>query len=190
MLRSIVQNYKSSSLVSASRQKLAKLTEDRAKESLALAEKYVKNKQAEKALNILKDIGKKYPEASSATSLKEYIGACETEVMKILEKKAEKYLKEGENFETEGQYEKAYNTYLTLKNTYGNTQVAKGIDATLGKIRKLMEEREASRLIEELFQLNSDTDSSRITSLLDLLKRGYSRTEIYTKNISENNSKK
>ena len=52
-------------------------------------------------------------------------------------------------------------------------------------MRKLMEEREASRLIEELFQLNTETDSSRINSLLDLLKRGYSRAEIYKKNLDE-----
>jgi len=188
VLRQIVQNYKSSSLASTAKKKLAELTETRAKESLKLAEQYVKNKQAEKALKILKDIGKKYPEASSASSLKEYIGACETEVMTILEKKAEKILKEGEQFEADGKYEKAYNVYLSLKNIYGKTQVAKGIDVTLDKMRRLMEEREASRLIEELFQLNPETDSSRISSLLDLLKRGYSRTEIYKKNLDELNN--
>ncbi len=188
VLRSIVQNYKNSSLASSSKKKLAELTESRAKESLKQAQQYVKNKQAETALKILKDIGKKYPEASSISSLKEYIGTCETEVMKILEKKAEKFLKEGQKFEAEGQYEKAYNIYLSLKNIYGQTQTAKGIDVTIDKMRKLMEEREASRLIEELFQLNTDTDSSRITSLLDLLKRGYSRAEIYKKNLDELNN--
>ena len=188
VLRSIVHNYKSSSLAAQSKKKLAELTERRAKESLKQAEQYVKNKQAETALKILKAIGKKYPEASSISSLKEYIGTCETEVMKILEKKAEKFIKEGQKFEAEGQYEKAYNIYLSLKNIYGNTQVAKGIDVTLDKMRKLMEEREASRLIEELFQLNSETDSSRISSLLDLLKRGYSRAEIYIKNLDELNN--
>jgi len=188
VFRQIVQNYKSSSLASNAKKKLAELTEARAKESLKLAEQYVKDKQAEKALKILKEIGKKYPEAASASSLREYIGACETEVMTILEKKAGKILKEGEKFEAKGQYEKAYNVYLSLKNIYGKTQVAKGIDVTLDKMRKIMEEREASRLIEELFQLNPETDSSRISSLLDLLKRGYSRTEIYKKNLDEFNN--
>ena len=188
IFRQILANYKSSSLTSKSKMMLAELTEKRAKESLKLAEKYVKEKQAEKALSILKEIGKKYPEAASVTELKEYIGACETEVMKILEKKAEELLKKGEDYEAAGDYEKAYNVYLSLKNIYGRTQTAKGIDQTLDKIRKIMEEREASRLIEELFQLDPDTDSSRITSLLDLLKRGYSRTEIYKKNLDELNN--
>lgn len=187
VLRQIVQNYKNSSLASKAKKKLAELTEARATEFLNLAKKYVAEKQAEKALKILKNIGKKYPEASSTSSLKEYIGACETEVMKILEKKAEKLLRQGESFEAEGDYEKAYNVYLSLKNIYGKTQVAKSIDSTLDKIRKLMEEREASRLIEELFQLDPENDSSRITSLLDLLKRGYARTEIYKKNLDELN---
>ncbi len=181
-LRTIVRNFPSASIVSKTNEKIAELTESRAREHLKLAEQHFRDNQADKALGVLRDIGIKYPEAALAANLKDRIAACETEVMKMLEQEASKLYGEARALEAAGEYEKAYSVYLSVKNRYGKTQVARGIDETLGKIRKMIEESEAGKFIDEIFQLSPEQNASRINSLLDLLKRGYARTEVYQKN--------
>jgi outer membrane protein assembly factor BamD (BamD/ComL family) len=181
-MRNLVKQYPGSSIAGEARKKLTELTESRAWQDMDLAEKYMREKQADRALATLKGISKKYPEAILIAKLKDRMALCETQVMKMLEEEVADVLEQAHKLEAENKYEEAYILYLTIKNRYKETHAAKGIDEVLAKNRKMISEQAATRLIEEILELKPETNAPRILSLIELLGRSYSQTDSFKNN--------
>ncbi len=182
LLRTVLRQFPASASAAQAMQQITTLTETQARQAIEQAEMLLATNQAEQALAIMQDIGRRYPEAVAVTALKDRIAQCEMDIMKQLERTASALAAEARTHETAGDFEAAYNLYLTVKNRYGKTSAATGIDDLLDKSRRMIEEQEATRLTDEILALQPETDAARILALVDLLKRGYARTENYKKN--------
>ena len=181
-MRMLISQYPSSSLAGSTTIKIAELTENRAWQELERAETYLEQKQLDLALGTLQGISQKYPEAANIGKLKDRIATCETAIMKLMEAESAELLVKAHKLESENEYEEAYTIYLTIKNRYGKTRAAEGIDEVLKKNRKMIEELEANTRIDEVLKLKRETEMPRILSLIELLERGYAHTEAYVKN--------
>lgn len=182
LLRTVLRQFPGSASAALANQHVAELTEQRARIAIEYAESLLASNLAEQALAVLQDIGQRYPEAVAVTALKDRIAQCEMDITKQLEQTAAKLVADARSHETAGDLEAAYNLYLTVKNRYGKTSAAAGIDDLLDKARRMIEEREASRLVDEVLALKPEHDPARILALVDLLRRGYARTDIFKKN--------
>jgi outer membrane protein assembly factor BamD (BamD/ComL family) len=183
-LRTIVQEFPGASVAGQAKQLITESTVSRARENIEEAEQLLRDGQAEQALAVLQQTERRYPEAAVAASLKDRIAACQAEVMKMLEQDAQALLEEARACETEGKFEEAYNIYLTVQTRYGKTVAASSVSEALQKNRRMIEETEAARLIDDILELDPEQDAKRLLSLLDLLSRGYARTEKYKANQS------
>lgn len=182
LLRTVLRQFPGSASAALATQHITELTEQRARLAIEYAESLLASNLAEQALAVMQDVGRRYPEAVAATALKDRIAQCEMDIAKQLEQTAAKVIADARTHETAGEFDAAYNLYLTVKNRYGKTNAAAGIDELLDKARRMIEEREASRLIDEVLALKPETDAARILALVDLLKRGYARTDVFKKN--------
>lgn len=182
LYRKLVDSFPGSTLRPQAQKHIKKIAVQRAKELMEQAETYMNQTNAEPALAILRSITQKYPEARMGTELKERIAACEMTVNEMMEKSASQVLQEAQKKEASGEYEEAYNLYLSIKNNYGATRAADGINETLNRIRKTIEGNEAVQLIDEVLLLDPEEDATRILRLLELLERGYARTDVYIRN--------
>ena len=181
-LRTIPRQFAGASSAPRAVALLAQHSDTRARQCIEQAEQLLKQGNPDQALLVLQDIARRYPEAITATTLKDRIAVCEGEVLKTLDAAAAKLLADARAEETAGNYENAYAIYLSVKNRYGKTNAAAGIDEILAKNRRMIDEFEASRLIDEILKLKPESDAARINALMDLLRRGYARTERFTKN--------
>ncbi len=182
ILRTIPRQFASASSAPQAAALLAQHSDTRARQCIEQAEQLLKQGNPDQALLVLQDIVQRYPEAIAATTLKDRIAACEGEVLKTLDNAAAKLLADARAEEAAGNYENAYSIYLSVKNRYGQTTTASGIDEILAKNRRMIDELEASRLIDEILKLKPESEAARINALMDLLRRGYARTERFTKN--------
>lgn len=182
LYREVVAKYPTTKYVNEARSAIERLAISMAKGLMDQAEGYMNADNPERALNILRSIAQKYPEARLGAELKDRIAAAEITVNDMMEKAATALLYEAQAMEAAEEYDSAYSLYLSLKNTYGGTRAAADIDSTLHRLRTLIEGREAAQLIDQILQLDETRDASRILRLLDLLERGYARTDVYVRN--------
>ncbi|MCX7848531.1 MAG: zinc-ribbon domain-containing protein, partial [bacterium] len=182
LLRSITRQFPASASAALASQRIAELTYERATLALLSVELLLATNLAEQAASSLAELQRRYPEAIATPSLKERIALNELEINRQLEQAAAKLLADARAAEATNDFETAYSLYLSVKNRYGKTSAASGVDDHLDKTRRMIEEREASRLIDEILALSPENDTARILALLDLLKRGYARTDVFKKN--------
>lgn len=182
LLRTILRQFPASASAALATQYVTELTEQRALDALTVVEALLSSNLAEQAVITLGEITRRYPEAAATPALKDRIAAAEMEINRQLEQAAARLIAEARAAETTNDFETAYSLYLTVKNRYGKTAAATGIDELLEKNRRMIEEREAARLIDEVLSLAPETDTQRILALTELLRRGYARTEAYKKN--------
>jgi len=182
ILRTIPRQFAGASSAPQAMALLAQHSDTRARQCVEQAEQLLKQGNPDQALLVLQAIAQRYPEAITTTTLKDRIAACEVEVLKTLDNAAATLLANARAEETAGNYENAYSIYLSVKNRYGKTNSASGIDEILAKNRRMIDELEASRLIDEILKLKPESEAARINALMDLLRRGYTRTEWFTKN--------
>ncbi len=181
-LRAIPRQFAGASSAPRAVALLAQHSDARARQCIEQAEQLLKQGNPDQALLVLQDIARRYPEAITATTLKDRIAACEVEVLKTLDNAATKLLADARAAETAGKYEDAYSIYLSVKNRYDKTNAAAGIDEILAKNRRMIDELEASRLIDEILKLRPESEAARINALMDVLRRGYTRSDSFTKN--------
>jgi TolA-binding protein len=175
-LRMIVREFPGASVAGQAHQLIAESTVSRARETIEQAEQLLADGQTEQAQAMLQQTEQRYPEAAVAADLKDRIATCQTEVMKLLEQEALRLLETARSHEAIGEFEDAYNIYLTVQTRYGKTVAAKGVAEALQKNRTMIEEAEAARLVDDILELEPEDDAQRVLSLLDLLQRGYAHT--------------
>jgi hypothetical protein len=181
-LRAILRQFAGASIAPQAAVLIAEHSTACARQCVEQAERLLQQGNPDQALLILQDVARRYPEAVAATTLQDRIANCEAEVVKALEKSAVKLLADARAEETAGDYENAYAIYLLVKNRYGKTNAAKGIDDILLKNRAMIDELEATRLIDEILKLKPESEAVRINALMDVLRRGYTRTAAFVKN--------
>lgn len=181
-LRRLVKMYPVSAITEQVKKKISDVTLAQAREKVKKAEAYLKEQKPYMAVALLDEVTNFYHEALNDAGLKNTIAGSRTTAITILEKEAAELMKKAGALETDKKYDDAYSLYMTVKNQYGVTRVADGIDAVISINRKVAQEDEAKEYIAELMALKPEDDNTRIISISELLERKYANTDAYTSN--------
>jgi tetratricopeptide (TPR) repeat protein len=181
-LRRLVKMYPVSAITEQVKKKISDVTLAQAREKVKKAETYLKDQKPYMAVALLDEVTNFYHEALNDAGLKNTIAKSRTTAMTILEKEAAELMKKAGALEADKKYDDAYSLYMTVKNQYGVTRVADGIDTVITINRKVALEDEAKEYIAELMALTPEEDNVRIISISELLQRKYAGTDAYKSN--------
>lgn len=180
--RLILRQFPTASCAAQANRRIIELTKSLATSQVGQAREALAGGAEDKAFALLQEVRRKYSEAAAEPAISTALSDAEAETLSAMEKRAQQLLVDARFVEGTGDYERAYNIYLSIRNRYGKTQTAGVVSDILARNRKMVEESEAARLVDQILSLSPEQDGQRILALVALMKRGYARTDIYVKN--------
>jgi tetratricopeptide (TPR) repeat protein len=177
-LRVIANLYKKTSVYAEAGEKIKVLAEEGAARTIRQAGTYEKQGNFDKALALLRDVYRKYPEASVDTALTNRIVRYLDQIQKNREKEAQNLFAEARELETGGDYITALPIYLSIKNRFPDTHAARDISHEISRASRAVDEIHAGTLVKTLSRQSLVSNAAMILTEIDLLERKYGNTRI------------
>ncbi|MBR5624094.1 hypothetical protein IKW72_03710 [bacterium] len=178
-LRDVVANFPNTSTAQEAKKKVDSLSMELACAELNFANSCIESNYWNAVEESLKKVEEKYPEALNQGDFKDKIAACRKLTHDRRDQYADSLLKNAEKLELEGDTVQAYNAYLQIKETYGNTPSAKNIDTALNRLNSQMNEKTAEKYIADIMKNVSLSNEVVVVNMITLLKNGCGETKAY-----------
>lgn len=177
-LRVIATLYQQTSVAAEANEKIKILAEKGAARTIREAGTYEQQGNFDKALALLRDVYRKYPEASVDTALTNRIVRYLDQIQKNREKEAQNLFAEAREQEANGDYITALPIYLSIKNRFPDTHAARDISNEVSRVSQAVDEIHAGTLVKTLSRQSLVSNAAMILTEIDLLERKYGDTRI------------
>jgi tetratricopeptide (TPR) repeat protein len=178
-MRDLVSLFPRSTFAATAEVYIIELAERCAWRDIELAKKLRNEDKLDKALSTLNNVYVKYPEAAADTTLTNLIAEYIDQNKRLQEQEAHALLARAREREAAGDYAGTLPLLLSVKNRFGDTQAAVGIDASIQQTSYALNEMNAEELIGQLLQQSPVSNAGVILTEIDLLKTKYINTEPY-----------
>ncbi|MBO7542446.1 hypothetical protein J6T93_00850 [bacterium] len=178
-LRNIAADFPNTSTAQEAKNQVNALALELASAELALANAYIESNFWNAVEESLGKIEQKYPEAFVQGDFKDKVSACRKLSHDLRDQYAMNLLKSAENLELAGDNVQAYNAYLQIRESYGNTPAAKDIDAALARLNTQMNEKTAEKYIADIMKNVAMSNEVVVVNMISLLKNSCGETKAY-----------
>ena len=178
-LRNIAADFPNTSTAQEAKKQVNALALELATAELKLAGSYIESNYWNAVDESLGKIEEKYPEAFVQGDFKDQVSACRKLAHDLRDNYAMNLLKSAEKLELAGDNVQAYNAYLQIRESYGNTPAAKDIDAALARLDTQMNEKTAEKYIADIMKNVALSNEVVVVNMITLLKNSCGETKAY-----------
>ena len=179
MLRAIAADYPNTRTAQEVKARVNELALELASAELKLANSHIESNHWNAVEESLAKIERLYPEALFQADFKDQVSLCRKESHDRRDKYALELLAEAEKLEFEENTVLSYNTYLMIRETYGDTPAAKDIDSALERLKNQMDEKTAEKYIAEIMRNVAMSNEVEVVNMVSLLKNSCGGTKAY-----------
>ena len=179
MLRAVAADYPKTKAAQEAASKVKALSLELAEAELKLASAYIESNYWNAVEESLSKIERLYPEAIAQADFKDRVSICRKTNHDRRDQYALDLLAEAEKLEFREETVLSYNTYLQIKENYGDTPAAKDIDSALERLKSQMNEQTAEKYIAEIMRNVALSNEVVVVNMVSLIKNSCGDTKAY-----------
>ncbi len=162
--------------------------EDGARQAYAAAEKLAEDGRLRESLTRLKSIKTNYEQSLIIPQVRAKILQVEDKISSILEAEAKAIFEKAQEYEKQGEYDKAVIEYKKIVKELDSTSYYDRAAALITTVESIKQEKEAEDLFSKIAELNLEESYSEAITAVDTLINHYAGTDFVKKNQSRLNA--